>query len=52
MYTHEAIGGVNDKKNVYKVYSENEKYYTAHGCIFKALEKKKIGKEILVFKSE
>ncbi len=39
MYIHEEIGGVNDKKNAYKVYSENEKYYTVHGCTFKVLEK-------------
>lgn len=45
-------GGANVKKNSYIVKIGNKKYYTAHGCIFKALSRRKIGKEILVFKND
>lgn len=31
---------------------KNEKYYTAHGCLFLPLGRRKIGKEIFVFKNE
>lgn len=42
-----VVGGGRVKKNSYIVKIGNKKYYTAHGCILKALGKKKIGKEIL-----
>lgn len=47
-----VVGGGRVKKNSYIVKIGNKKYYTAHGCILKALGKKKIGKEILVFKND
>ena len=45
-------GGANVKKNSYIVKIGNKKYYTAHGCVFKALGRKKIGKEMMVFKND
>lgn len=47
-----AVGGVSVKKNAYIVKIKNKKYYTAHGCFFVSLGKRKIGKEIYVFKNE
>lgn len=47
-----AIGGVSVKKKAYVVKISNKKYYTAHGRLFSSLGKRKIGKEILVFKNE
>ena len=51
-YCGYVVGGVRAKKNSYIVKIGNKKYYTAHGCILKALGRKKIGKEILVFKND
>ncbi len=47
-----AVGGVNVKKHAYIVEIKNKEYYTAHGCLFLSLGKRKIGKEIVVFKNE
>lgn len=47
-----AVGGVSVKKHAYIVKIKNKKYYTAHGCLFVPLGKRKIGKEIYVFKNE
>ena len=46
------ISGIPAKKHSYIVKIKNKKYYTAHGCIFLSLGKRKIGKEILVFKND
>ena len=46
------MGGVNVKKHAYIVKIKNKKYYTAHGCLFLTLGRRKIGKEIFVFKNE
>ena len=51
-YAGYSVGGVNVKKHAYIVKIKNKKYYTAHGCLFLSLGKKKIGKEIFVFKNE
>lgn len=45
-----AVGGAAVKKNAYILKIGHKKYYTAHGCIFASLGKRKIGKEMLVFK--
>ncbi len=45
-----SVGGVNVKKHAYIVKIKNKKYYTAHGCFFLSLGKRKVGKEISVFK--
>lgn len=47
-----VVGGVNVKKHAYIVKIKNKKYYTAHGCFFLSLGKRKVGKEISVFKNE
>lgn len=47
-----TVGGVKAKKHAYIVKIKNKKYYTAHGCIFRILGNRKIGKEIQVFKNE
>ena len=47
-----VISGIPVKKHSYIVKIKNKKYYTAHGCIFLSLGKRKIGKEILVFKND
>ena len=47
-----SVGGVNVKKHAYIVKIKNKKYYTAHGCFFLSLGKRKVGKEISVFKNE
>lgn len=47
-----AVGGVSVKKHAYIVKIRNKRYYTAHGCLFISLGKRKIGKEIYVFKNE
>lgn len=47
-----SVGGAHVKKHAYVVKIKNKKYYTAHGCLFVALGKRKIGKEIQVFKNE
>ena len=47
-----VISGIPAKKHSYIVKIKNKKYYTAHGCIFLSLGKRKIGKEILVFKND
>ena len=48
-YAGYSVGGVNVKKHAYIVKIKNKKYYTAHGCLFLSLGKKKIGKEIFVY---
>lgn len=47
-----TIGGVKVKKHAYIVEINNNKYYTAHGCLFTSLGKKKIGRYMVVFKNE
>ena len=46
------VGGVPVKKNAFLVKIGQKQYYTAHGCLVLALGRKKIGKEIWVFKNE
>ena len=46
------IKGVSVRKHSYTVQIEREKYYTANGCLFVPLGERKIGQEIIVFKSE
>ena len=45
-----VVGGISVKKHAYIIKIKNKKYYTAHGCILLSLGKRKIGKEIFVFK--
>lgn len=47
-----TAGGASVKKHSYIVQINHRNYYTAHGCIFVSLGKRKIGKEIFVFKNE
>ena len=47
-----VVGGISVKKHAYIIKIKNKKYYTAHGCILLSLGKRKIGKEIFVFKNE
>lgn len=47
-----VIRGVPVKKHAYLVQIKKKRYYTAHGCLLVSLGKRKIGKEILVFKNE
>lgn len=47
-----VVGGVNVKKHAYIVLIKNKKYYTVYGCLFLSLGRRKIGKEIVVFKNE
>ena len=46
-----VVGGVQVRKK-YIVKINKHKYYTAYGCIFEKIGKKKIGKEITVYKNE
>lgn len=46
-----SIGGAVVKKNAYLVRIGGKRYHTAHGCLFLALGKKNIGKEIWVYHS-
>ena len=43
-----AVGGVAVRKRAYLVKIRGKQYYTAHGCLFLPLGRKKIGKEICV----
>lgn len=47
-----AVGGVAVRKRAYLVKIRGKQYYTAHGCLFLPLGRKKIGKEIWVFRNE
>lgn len=47
-----SIKGVRVKKHAYVTEIRNERYYTAHGCLITALGKRKIGREIVVYKNE
>ena len=47
-----TAGSATVKKRSYIVRIKNTNYFTAHGCLFVSQGRKKIGKEILVFKSE
>lgn len=47
-----VVGGFSAKKHANIIKIKNKNYYTAHGCILLSLGKRKIGKEILVFKNE
>lgn len=47
-----AVGGAAVKKHAYLVKIRGKQYYTAHGCLFVSLGRKKVGKEIWVFKNE
>ena len=47
-----VVGGISVKKHAYIIKIKNKKYYTAHGCILLSLGKRKIGKEIFVFKKD
>lgn len=44
--------GILVKKNAYVVEIEGERYFTSHGCLFQALGKRKIGKEMTVYRNE
>ena len=48
----EIDGFIRERKKSYIVKINKHKYYTAHGCIFENIGKKKIGKEITVYKNE
>lgn len=47
-----TVGGVAVKKHAYRIKIGQKQYYTAHGCLILPLGRKKIGKEIWVFKNE
>ena len=47
-----TVGGVAVKKHAYQIKIGQKQYYTAHGCLILPLGRKKIGKEIWVFKNE
>lgn len=47
-----TVGGVAVKKHAYRIKIGQKQYYTAHGCLVLPLGRKKIGKEIWVFKNE
>lgn len=47
-----TVGGVAVKKHAYRIKIGQKQYHTAHGCLFLPLGRKKIGKEIWVFKNE
>lgn len=47
-----TVGGVAVKKHPYRIKIGQKQYYTAHGCLILPLGRKKIGKEIWVFKNE
>lgn len=47
-----VIGGARVKKHAYIVEIGHKRYYTAHGCIFPSLGKKKVGKQMIVFRNE
>lgn len=44
--------GIAVKKHAYVVEILGERYFTSHGCLFTALGKRKIGKEITVYRNE
>lgn len=46
------IRGIPVKKHAYLIKIGRKQYYTAHGCLILSLGRKKIGKEIWVFKNE
>ena len=47
-----AVGGAAVRKNAYLVKIGQKQYYTAHGCLFPQLGRRKIGQEIWVFRNE
>lgn len=47
-----TVGGYAVKKRAYLVKINGKQYYTAHGCLFAPLGRKKIGKEIWVFRNK
>ncbi len=47
-----SVGGYAVKKRAYLVKISGRQYYTAHGCLFASSGRKKIGKEIWVFRNE
>lgn len=47
-----TVSGASAKKHSYIVKVKHMNYFTAHGCLLVSQGRKKIGKEILVFKSE
>lgn len=47
-----TVGGAAVKKHAYRIKIGQKQYYTAHGCLILPLGRKKIGKEIWVFKNE
>ena len=47
-----SVGGYAVKKCAYLVQIGRKQYLTAHGCLFASLGRKKIGKEIWVFRNE
>ena len=47
-----AVGGYAVKKRAYLVKISGKQYYTAHGCLFASVGRKKVGKEIWVFRNE
>ena len=46
------MGGAAIRKNAYLVKIGQKQYYTAHGCLFPQLGRRKIGQEIWVFRNE
>lgn len=47
-----SVRGARAIKHAYIVKIGSKKYYTAHGCLFKSMGKKKIGEEMVVFRKE
>lgn len=47
-----TVRGVSVKKHAYRIKIGQKQYHTAHGCLILSLGRKKIGKEIWVFKNE
>ena len=47
-----AVGGYAVKKRAYLVKISGKQYYTAHGCLFASVGRKKVGKEIWVYRNE
>ena len=46
-YAGYSVGGVNVKKHAYIVKIKNKKYYTAHGCLFLSLGRRRLEKKSL-----
>lgn len=47
-----SLKGVRVRKHAYIVNIDGKLYETAHGCLFTPLGRRKVGKEIVVYKNE